>query len=243
MREDAGPLRRLTPAERGVARQGIAVAVATGAYGISFGAIAVTSGLDVWQACALSLLAFTGASQYALVGVIGSGGAALSGAATGLMLGTRNTLYGLRLAPTLGLSGVRRLLGAHVVIDESTAMSITRESVGEARVGFWVTGLGIYLLWNLATLLGAVAGDQLGDPRRYGLDAAVGAAFLALLWPRLRTRRNQLTALLGAALALALTPSTPPGVPVLAAAAVAVLMGLRGGPPDPTEIPQPKDLP
>ncbi|WP_310962915.1 AzlC family ABC transporter permease [Nocardioides terrisoli] len=225
-----------------IVRQGLAVAVATGAYGVSFGAISVASGLDVWQTCALSLLVFTGASQYAMVGVIGSGGAPLSGALTGLLLGSRNMLYGLRLAPLLGLRGVRRILGAHVVIDESTAMSINRPTPDAARVGFWTTGVGIFALWNLATLLGAVAGDQLGDPRRYGLDSAVGGAFLALLWPRLRNRRNLLTAVLGVAVALALVPITPPGVPVLAAAVVAVAIGLPPGPADPTEIPTREDL-
>lgn len=237
----------LDPARRRtIIGDGMAVAVASGLYGVSFGAISVTSGLDIWQTCVLSLLAFTGASQFAMVGVIGAGGAPLSGALTGLMLGTRNTLYGLRLAPLLGLHGVRRLLGAHVVIDESTAMSINRDTSAEARVGFWATGVGIFVLWNLATLIGAVAGDQLGDPRRYGLDSAVGGAFLALLWPRLRENRNKLCAVLGAALALSLVPLTPAGVPVLAAAGVALLLGLlapRSAPPDVTEIPRPEDLP
>ncbi|MGD9959733.1 AzlC family ABC transporter permease [Nocardioides sp.] len=211
---------------RQIIRDAAAVSVATGAYGISFGAIAVTSGLDVWQACAASLLIFTGASQYALVGVLGSGGAPLSGALTGLLLGTRNTLYGLRLAPLLGLRGVRRLAGAHILIDESTAMSVNRESPEAARIGFVSTGVGIFVLWNLATLLGALAGDQLGDPRSYGLDAAVGAAFLALLWPRLTDWHNRLVALLAAALALSLVSLTPAGVPVLAASVVAIAMGI-----------------
>jgi predicted branched-subunit amino acid permease len=233
----------LAPARhRTIVREGLAVSVATGAYGISFGAISVASGLDVWQTCALSLLAFTGASQYALVGVLGGGGSALSGALAGLLLGTRNTLYGLRLAPLLQLQGARGLLGAHVLIDESTAMSISRPTAEEARVGFWTTGVGIFVLWNLATLLGAIAGDHLGDPRRYGLDSAVGGAFLALLWPRLRERRNQACALLAAVLALALVPATPAGVPVLAAAGVALLLGLRPAPPDSTEVPERRDL-
>ncbi len=217
----------LTPGRRRqIARDGLAIGVASGAYGISFGAIAVTSGLNVWQTCVLSLLAFTGASQFALVGVLGAGGAPLSGALTGLMLGTRNTLYGLRLAPLLGFRGVRRLSGAQLVIDESTAMAVNRESPEAARVGFLATGLSVFVLWNLATLFGALVGDRLGDPRRYGLDAAVGGAFLALLWPRLTKPRNRLVAVLGAALALSLVPLTPAGVPVLAAAVVALGMGV-----------------
>jgi len=217
----------LDPDERArIIRDGLAVGVATGAYGISFGAISVAAGLDVWQTCVLSLLVFTGASQFALVGVVASGGAPLSGAVTALLLGTRNTLYGLRLAPLLDWHGVRRLGAAHLVIDESTAMSVNRGSTPAARVGFLATGLSVLVLWNLATLAGAVAGRSLGDPRDYGLDAAVGAAFLALLWPRLATRRHQLVGILAVALALGLVPFTAAGVPILAAGGVALLVGV-----------------
>ncbi len=234
----------LSPADRsGIIRDGLAVGIATGAYGISFGAIAVSSGLTVLQACALSLLVFTGASQFALVGVLAAGGAPLSGAATALLLGTRNTLYGIRLAPLLGWTGWRRAAAAHLVIDESTAMSVNREGTTAARVGFLSTGLAVFALWNLATLGGALAGTALGDPRTYGLDAAVGAAFLALLWPRLKDRRNQVVAALGALLALSLVPVAAAGVPVLAAAAVALLAGVLTRSEDPTEIPGHDDLP
>jgi predicted branched-subunit amino acid permease len=212
---------------RRIVSDSLAVSVATGAYGISFGAIGVSSGLDVLQTCALSLLVFTGASQFAFVGVIAAGGAPLLGAASGLLLGVRNTLYGLKLAPLLGWHGVRRTAAAHLVIDESTAMSVTRDSTAAARVGFLTTGLGVFALWNLSTLIGALAGDALGDPRDYGLDAAVGGAFLALLWPRLSTSTARLTAVLAAALATALIPVTPAGVPVLAAGVVALGIGLR----------------
>ena len=234
----------LAPTERGaIIRDGVAVGIATGAYGISFGAISVSSGLDVWQTCALSLLVFTGASQFALIGVVGAGGAPVSGAVTALLLGTRNTLYGLRLAPLLDWRGWRRLAGAHLVIDESTAMSVNRETTPAARVGFLSTGLSVFALWNLATLAGAVAGTSLGDPRTYGLDAAVGAAFLALLWPRLADRRNQFVGLVGAALALGLVPVAAAGVPVLAAGGVALLVGVVSRRSDPTEYPSHDDLP
>ena len=212
--------------------------LATGAYGVSFGAVSVAAGLSVAQTCALSLLMFTGASQFALVGVLAAGGAPLSGALTALLLGTRNTLYGLRLAPLLQWSGWRRLLGAHLVIDESTAMSVTRSSQPAARLGFLTTGLSVFVLWNLATFAGAIAGTVLGDPRTFGLDAAVGAAFMALLWPRLRDRRNRLVAAAAAAVALGMVPITPAGVPVLAAAGVALLAGALSDRPDPTEIPE-----
>ncbi len=225
----AGKSPALSPRQRrAIVTDSLAVAVATGAYGVSFGAIAVTNGLTVWQACALSLLVFTGASQFALVGVVATGGAPLLGAVSGLLLGVRNTLYGLRLAPLLGWTGWRRVAAAQLVIDESTAMSVMRESREAARIGFLTAGLGVFALWNLATLAGALAGDSLGDPRTYGLDAAVGGAFLALLWPRLGTRSHQVAAVLGAAVALAAVPFTPAGVPVLAAAVVAVGLGVWG---------------
>ncbi len=234
----------VTPDQRSIIRDGVAVGVATGAYGISFGAISVAAGLSVLQTCALSLLVFTGASQFALVGVVAAGGAPLSGAVTGLLLGTRNTLYGLRLAPLLGWTGWRKAGAAHLLIDESTAMSVTRETREDARIGFLSTGLAVFVLWNLATLGGALAGESLGDPRTYGLDAAVGGAFLALLWPRLRDRRNQLTAVLAVALALSLVPVTAAGVPVLAAGLVALAVGMMTGrQDDPTEIPERDDLP
>ena len=234
----------LEPGERSaIIRDGLAVGIATGAYGISFGAISVAAGLSIAQTCALSLLAFTGASQFALVGVLASGGAPLSGAVTGLLLGTRNTLYGLRLAQLLGWDGWRRAGAAHLLIDESTAMAVNRESTAAARVGFLSTGFAVFALWNLATLGGAVAGEALGDPRTYGLDAAVGGAFLALVWPRLRDRHNQIAALLATALALSLVPVAPAGVPVLAAGVVALVMGVLTHSTDPTEIPSRDDLP
>lgn len=231
--------RTLRPAERrAIVRDSLGVGVATGAYGVSFGAVAVAAGLSVAQTCAMSLVMFTGASQFAFVGVVAAGGAPLSGGLAALLLGTRNTLYGLRLAPLLRWRGARRLLAAQVLIDESTAMSVTRPGTASARVGFLATGVSIFVLWNLATLVGAVAGSTLGDPRTYGLDAAVGAAFLALLWPRLRDRRNQLVAVLAAAVALGIVPFSAAGVPVLAAAGVALLTGVLSRRPDPTELPE-----
>jgi 4-azaleucine resistance transporter AzlC len=217
----------LSPDTRAVVRDGILVGVATGTYGVSFGAVSVASGLSVWQTCALSLLMFTGASQFALVGVLGAGGSAGFGALAALLLGTRNTLYGLKVAPMIGLPRARRAAAAHLLIDESTAMTVTRTTREHARAGFWSTGLAVFVFWNTATLVGAVAGAGL-DPRTYGLDAAVGAAFLGLLWPRLTSGRTRVAAVLGALVALALVTVTPAGVPVLAAATVALGLGLLG---------------
>lgn len=239
----AGSESALSPGERsGIIRDGLAVGVATGAYGIGFGAVAVSSGLSVAQTCVLSLLMFTGASQFALAGVVAAGGAPLSGAATALLLGTRNTLYGLRMAPLLKWHGWRRAAAAHVLIDESTAMSVNRGTTEGVRLGFLTTGVSVFVLWNLATAVGALAGEAVGDPRTFGLDAAVGAAFLALLWPRLKDPRNVLVGVLGAAMALSMVPLTAPGVPVLAAGGVAVLVGVLTERQDPTEIPGADDV-
>lgn len=218
---------QLDRAERsGIVADSLGVGIATGTYGVSFGAVSVGAGLDVWQTCALSLLMFTGASQFALIGVIAGGGTPLAGTATALLLGTRNTLYGLRMAPLLAWHGWRRVGAAHLLIDESTAMGVTRNSTPAARLGFLTTGVSIFLLWNLMTLVGAIAGEAIGDPRTFGLDAAVGAAFLALLWPRLHIRRNQVVAVLAAAVALGVVPITAAGVPVLVAGGVALLVGV-----------------
>jgi len=229
------------PAERrSIVRDGIGVGVATGVYGVSFGAVSVAAGLSIAQTCALSLVMFTGASQFAFIGVAAAGGAPLSGVLTALMLGTRNTLYGLKLAPLLGFRGWRRPVLAQLVIDESTAMSVTRQSRTAARIGFVTTGIAVFVLWNVFTFLGAVAGNSIGDPRDYGLDAAVGAAFLALLWPRLSDPRNRVIALCAAAVALGMVPITAAGVPVLVAGGVALLAGiLTRAADDSTEIPHP----
>ena len=214
------------PEQRAIVRDSLGVGIATGLYGVSFGAISVASGLTVAQTCALSLLMFTGASQFALVGVLGAGGSGLSAGATALLLGTRNTLYGLRVAGLLGFHDRRAVVAAHLLIDESTAMSVTRKDQVDARLGFLVTGGTVFVLWNLFTLLGAVGGNAIGDPRTYGLDAAVGGAFLALLWPQLTSRGHQVVAVLAVAVALGLVPLAPAGVPVLAAGGVALLAGL-----------------
>lgn len=219
------------PERRELLVDSLGVGMATGAYGGSFGAIAVTSGFSVTQACALSLLVFTGASQFALVGVVAAGGAPMSGAATALMLGTRNTLYGLKLVSLLGLRGVRRIGGAQLLIDESTAMALKAKDPKDAPLGFFATGWAVFLLWNLATLVGALAGNAVGDTRTYGFDAAVPAAFLGLLWPRLASWRARLTALAAVGLALSLVPFARPGVPIIAAAGIAVLAALSSDEP------------
>lgn len=214
-------------AEREVWREALGVVLATSAYGISFGALAVAAGLDVWQTCVLSLLMFTGGSQFAFVGVFTAGGLAAlpSAIASAALLGVRNVAYGMRMSPVVGGGRARRALAAHFTIDESTAVAIAQDDPRLRRVGFWVTGVGIFLGWNLTTLVGALVGDVLGDPKAWGLDAAAAAAFLALLWPRLRERQAVAVGIAAAVIAAALTPFLLPGLPVLVAALVAIVVG------------------
>ncbi|MBB5474358.1 putative branched-subunit amino acid permease [Cellulomonas hominis] len=228
------------PVVRSAVRTALSVSVATGLYGVSFGALSVAAGLDLPQTMVLSLLMFSGGSQFAAVGVLGAGGGVGAVVATAGLLGARNGLYGVQVAPLLGARGWRRLLAAHLTIDESTAVATAQPSPAATRAGFWWTGAGVFLLWNAFTLAGALLGDALGDPRRYGLDAAAGAAFLALLWPRLSgagTGTVRVVAVAAAATALALTPVVPAGVPVLAAAALAVVVGVLERPDGDPEPP------
>ena len=216
----------MTATDRSVIVDSLGVGLATGAYGVSFGAISTTSGLDVLQTCVLSLLVFTGASQFAFIGIIASGGNPVTGALTAVLLGSRNLFYGLSLAQKLDLNGPQRLGSAHFVIDESTAMAVTRETTRQTRLGFYWTGISIFVLWNLMTYVGAVAGEKIGDPETYGLDAAVGAAFLGLLWPRLTSWHARLVALFGAAVALGLVPMTAAGLPIILGGGAAVVLGM-----------------
>jgi predicted branched-subunit amino acid permease len=218
---------------RAIARDALGIAIATGAYALSFGAIAVTAGLSIVQVCALSLLMFTGASQFAFVGVLAAGGSAWAGAATAALLGSRNALYGVRLASILRLSGPRRFAAAHLVIDESTAMAIGRDEPAASRFAFYATGLAIFALWNLGTLIGALATRALPDPKVLGFDAAPPAAFLALLAPRLRAREPLAIAMAAAVLSLVVLPFVPAGVPLLIVAVVVVIYGVRPRPGSP----------
>lgn len=216
-------------AERRAAwRASLAVGLAVSAYGISFGALAVASGLDIVQACVLSLVMFSGGSQFALIGVLASGGVAAGPAAIAgaTLLGLRNGLYAIRVSPIVGPGWAKRLLAGHLTIDESTAVATAQPTLASQRIGFWATGAIIFVGWNLMTLVGAVLGDLLGDVRQFGLDAAAGAAFLGLVWPRLRALQPVAVAVGAAVVAAVLLPVVPQGVPVLIAAIVAVAVGV-----------------
>ena len=209
-------------------RASLAVGLAVSAYGVSFGALAVASGLDIGQACVLSLVMFSGGSQFALIGVLATGGTAAGPAAIAgaTLLGLRNGLYAIRVSPIIGPGFAKRLVAGHLTIDESTAVATAQPTLAAQRVGFWATGAIIYLGWNLMTLLGAILGDLLGDVRQFGLDAAAGAAFLGLIWPRLRALQPIAVAVGAAVVAAVLLPVLPQGVPVLVAALVALAVGI-----------------
>lgn len=206
-------------------RIGLSIAVATGLYGISFGALSVAAGLSVWQTIALSLLMFTGGSQFAFIGVIAGGGSGSAAFGAATLLGVRNAVYGMQLKRMLKPTGWRKLLAAQITIDESTATAAGQGERAEQSRGFWSAGLGVFALWNLFTALGALLGDALGDPRTWGLDGAAVAAFLGLLWPRLRGLEPVAIAIVCALVTVLAIPFVPAGVPILVAAFVAAVWG------------------
>ena len=214
---------------RAVIRDSLSISIAVGTYGAAFGVASVAAGLSLLQTCALSLLLFSGASQFAVAGVLGAGGSAVSAIMASALLALRNGFYGARMAPLLQVRGVKRLLASQITIDESTAIALAHEqnSKEDARKGFWLTGGGIYLFWNLATLVGALGANALGDPAQWGLDATIPAAFLGLLWPRLTNTRARLVAIGSVALALILTPLLSPGLPIIACVLIPVIAGWR----------------
>lgn len=220
------PVVSATP--RSTIRDSLSVSLTVGSYGLAFGAASIAAGFSVMQTSLLSLLTFSGASQFALVGVMGAGGSVLSAIATASLLGFRNGLYGLRMAPVLRVKGMKRILAAHLTIDESTGVALSQEGHGEAamRSGFWLTGFGVFFFWNIFTLLGSFGAQAMGNPAAWGLDAAVPAAFLGLLWPRLTTNLNRSVALIAFGISLLLTPLLPAGLPIIATALVALAFGI-----------------
>jgi predicted branched-subunit amino acid permease len=193
----------------------LTLGIAVGVFAIAFGVSAVAAGASVTQTCAMSLLVFTGASQLSAISVIGAAA----------LLAARNGVYGLAMSRRLNGSLGVRLVAAQLTIDESTAMSASQTDAGRSRAAFWITGIGVYVFWNIGTLIGALAGQAI-DPRTFGLDAAFPAAYVAMVWPLLADRRSAIAAALGATICLVLIPVTPVGVPILCAA-VAVLIGVR----------------
>lgn len=209
---------------RSVVVASLTLATAVGAFGLVFGVSAVAAGASVAQTSVLSLLVFTGASQFAAVSVIATGGGGGAAWASAMLLSARNTVYGLTMSRIITGSLGRRLVAAHLVIDESTAMATAQSTPGQQRLAFWTTGAAVFAFWNSATVAGAVIGSDI-DPLTYGLDAALPAGFVAMAAPHLRHRRGLIAGALGALICLVTIPFTPDGVPILAAA-TAVLIGL-----------------
>ncbi len=205
-------------------RMGLSIGVATGLYGLSFGALSVTAGLTVAQTVALSVLMFTGGSQFAFVGVLAGGGSFGAATVAASLLGLRNGVYGVQLDALLRPPSRWKPVFAHFTIDESMATASAQDDPAEQRRGFWTAGLAVWVLWSLFTLVGALAGQALGDPRSFGLDGAAVAAFLGLLWPRLRGRDPWAVAVACALATLVATPFAPAGLPIVVAAVVAFAM-------------------
>ena len=214
---------------RATASQSLSVSFTVGLYGTAFGAASIAAGFSVLQTCLLSLLAFSGASQFAVVGVMGAGGTAIAGIATASLLGVRNMLYALRMAPLLRVSGFKKVIAAQVTIDESTGVALSQEKLGTEAMkqGFWLTGFGVYIFWNIFTLLGALGAKAMGNPSAWGLDAAVPAAFLGLLWPRLTNKLERALAVSALVLAVLLSPILSAGLPIISTVVLAVIFGWK----------------
>lgn len=217
----------MNPKKNQVDRTALSVAFTVGLYGAAFGAAGVTAGFSILQTCLLSILLFSGASQFAVVGIMGAGGAAISAIATATLLGFRNTLYGLQMAPILKVKGFKRVIAAQITIDESTAVATLQDNDEDRKRGFYLTGIGVYIFWNLFTFLGALGASAIGDPSVWGLDAAVPAAFLGLIWPRLKNKVQFLVSAIAIAWALLLTPVTPAGIPIITTAVLAIIFGAK----------------
>jgi predicted branched-subunit amino acid permease len=208
-----------------IKRDSISVGIAVGAAGAAFGAVAVSSHFSILQTCTLSLFLFSGASQFALATIMGSGGNPWGAIATGAFLGTRNGLYGIRMAGLLQNHGWRRIVAAQITIDESTGMAIAQDNPEDAKLAFWFTGFGVYIFWNLFTLLGALGAKEIGNASAWGLDVASPSIFVAVLWPRLREIKPKITAVVAIAWALSITHFVPVGVPILTTVLIAVFAG------------------
>jgi predicted branched-subunit amino acid permease len=217
----------VNPKKYQVDRTAFSVAFTVGLYGAAFGAAGVTAGFSILQTCLLSILLFSGASQFAVVGIMGAGGAAISAIATATLLGFRNTLYGLQMAPILKVKGIKRVLAAQITIDESTAVATLQDNDEDRKRGFYLTGIGVYVFWNLFTFLGALGASAIGDPSVWGLDAAVPAAFLGLIWPRIKNKVQFLVSGIAIAWALLLTPVTPAGIPIITTVVLAIIFGAK----------------
>ncbi len=215
----------LDPDLRPVVSASVTLGAVVGVFGVVFGVGAVSAGGSVLQACVMSLLVFTGASQFSAVSVIDGGGTTASALSGAMLLAARNGVYGLTMARDLRGPLVQRLIAAQLTIDESTAMSTAQRTPRERVAAFWITGLSVYVFWNLGTLAGALAGSTI-DPETYGLDAAFPAGFVAMVAPQFRTPPGRTAGVLGGVVCLVTIPWVPVGMSILCAS-LAVLVGIR----------------
>ena len=219
----------VTTAPRETFRDALSVALTVGAYGVAFGAAGIAAHFSVLQTCLFSLLTFTGASQFAAVGVMAAGGGVASAIATATMLSTRNTLYGLQMAPLVRAKGLKRIAAAQITIDESTAVALAQTPRGTdaMRAGFWITGAGVFLFWNVFTVGGRARRTGSGQSgvvgaRRRGTGCVSRAAVAATHHWYLR-----LVAVVSMGFALLITPWLPAGLPIIASVLVAFVFGWR----------------
>ncbi|MFP2903743.1 AzlC family ABC transporter permease [Pyxidicoccus sp. 3LFB2] len=228
--------------ERALVRDVAAIAAAAGVVGVSFGAIAVAAGMSVWLASLMSMLVFAGGSQFMVVGVVAGGGSPVAAVLAGLLLNARHLPFGMVVSDVLGRTWPLRLLGTHLMVDESVAFALSQKDPARRRAAYWLCGGTLFVAWNVGVVIGAMAGRALGDPDALGLDAAFPAAMFALLLPSLRASPEEKApeggqsstgaeapkagqaaamarrvALVGAAIALLTTPVLPAGLPVLLA--------------------------
>ncbi|GGO52924.1 AzlC family ABC transporter permease [Streptomyces lasiicapitis] len=251
---------RLSDLPPGVLRDIALVWAADLVVGVSFGAIAVAGGLPLWVPVTMSLLVYAGSAQFSAAAVLTGGGGAVAAAATGLLLNSRTAAFSLAVADSLGRSWAARLIGAHLITDETAAFVLAQPDRRSRKAAFWISGIGLFAVWNVSVLAGALAGSALGDTGRFGLDAAFPAVLLALVLPAVRDDGNARRAgALGAVVAVAATPVLPAGAPVLLALVGLVAMrrrpvrgrGAEGAAaaattaegPEPAEAPAPANTP
>jgi 4-azaleucine resistance transporter AzlC len=217
--------------DRGLARDIGLVCLADCLVGVSYGAIAVSSGFPLWLPMLMSLLVFAGASQFMFIGIVAAGGNPFAAVLAGLLANARHLPFGFAIGDVLGKRWTARLAGSHLMIDESVAFALAQREAHRRRAAYWACGIGLFACWNLGVVAGAFAGTAISDTDVFGLDAAFPAVLLALVLPSLRDRAARLPVLAGVVVALVATPFLPAGLPVLLALA-GVVVGVAAKEPE-----------
>jgi 4-azaleucine resistance transporter AzlC len=217
--------------DRGLARDIGLVCLADCLVGVSYGAIAVSSGFPLWLPMLMSLLVFAGASQFMFIGIVAAGGNPFAAVLAGLLANARHLPFGFAIGDVLGKPWTARLAGSHLMIDESVAFALAQREAHRRRAAYWACGIGLFACWNIGVVGGAYAGTAISDTDAFGLDAAFPAVLLALVLPSLRDKATRLPVLIGVLVALVATPFLPAGLPVLLALA-GVLAGVAAKEPE-----------